>query len=106
MVRATPRRHGTDQIAGRITRLGSDPSILRVVVDFVDTRTMLAGQASQRKRDYLKKGFAVVTAAGSHDAPFDLGDPLGFGDAGPRAAPEPDDDELADAAAAIAALYG
>ena len=59
IVLATPRRNGLTQILGRITRRGGDESILRVIVDIVDVRTGLKGQASDRKKVYREKGFPI-----------------------------------------------
>ena len=59
IVLATPRRNGLTQILGRITRRGGDESILRMIVDIVDVRTGLKGQASDRKAVYKQKGFPI-----------------------------------------------
>lgn len=58
---ATPRRNGSTQILGRITRRGSDESIVRQVIDIVDVRTGLRGQVQERKKAYKAKGWAVTT---------------------------------------------
>lgn len=59
IVLATPRRNGLTQILGRITRRGGDESILRMIVDIVDVRTGLKGQATDRKAVYKQKGFPI-----------------------------------------------
>ncbi|GFR91208.1 BA71V-QP509L, partial [Elysia marginata] len=55
IVLATPRRNGMRQILGRITRRGSDESILRIVVDIKDVRTALKSQSSDRRKVYIEK---------------------------------------------------
>ncbi len=57
IVLATPRRNGYRQVLGRITRRGSDVSIVRQIVDIVDTRVSLKAQACERKKIYAEKGF-------------------------------------------------
>ena len=60
IVEATPRRNGLRQILGRILRRGSDESILRQVVDIVDTRTGLRGQAADRRKVYVDKQYPIT----------------------------------------------
>lgn len=60
IVEATPRRNGMRQILGRILRRGSDESILRQVVDIVDTRTGLRGQAADRRKVYVDKQYPIT----------------------------------------------
>lgn len=59
IVLATPRRNGYRQILGRITRRGSDASIVRQIVDIVDTRVSLKTQFGERKKIYVEKGFEL-----------------------------------------------
>jgi hypothetical protein len=65
IVNATPRRNGTRQILGRITRRGSDESIIRQVVDIVDVRTGLKGQISDRRKVYKAKDYPIQVASTS-----------------------------------------
>jgi hypothetical protein len=65
IIEATPRRNGMRQILGRILRRGSDESILRQVVDIVDTRTGLRSQAADRRKIYLEKKYPVSRASAS-----------------------------------------
>jgi len=65
IIEATPRRNGLRQILGRILRRGSDESIVRQVVDIVDTRTGLRSQAADRRKIYLEKGYPILKAAAS-----------------------------------------
>jgi superfamily II DNA or RNA helicase len=54
LVFATPRRNGIEQLLGRIMRKGSDASIVREVIDIVDTGSSLSNQYSNRKKSYKK----------------------------------------------------
>jgi superfamily II DNA or RNA helicase len=63
VVLATPRRNGSTQVLGRILRRGSDESIVRQVVDIVDTRTGLKGQVSDRRKVYKLKGYEITKAS-------------------------------------------
>ena len=65
IVEATPRRNGLRQILGRILRRGSDESIVRQVVDIVDTRTGLRGQVADRRKVYLEKQYPIARATAS-----------------------------------------
>lgn len=65
IVLATPRRNGARQILGRILRRGSDQSIRRQVVDIVDVRTGLRGQAADRRKVYKEKGYPITKVAAS-----------------------------------------
>ena len=56
-VLASSRRNGFMQIGGRIERQGSDTSIRRVIVDFVDVRTSLHSQHRDRKHTFEMKGY-------------------------------------------------
>ena len=60
IVLATPRRNGMQQILGRITRRGSDESIVRQVVDIRDTRSALKSQSAARLAVYREKGYPVT----------------------------------------------
>lgn len=59
IVLATPRRNGSRQILGRILRRGSDESIVRQIVDIVDTRTGLRGQLTDRKKIYIERKYSI-----------------------------------------------
>lgn len=59
IVLATPRRNGMRQILGRVTRRGSDESIVRLAVDIKDIRTALKGQSSDRRRIYKEKEYPI-----------------------------------------------
>jgi len=63
LVQATPRRNGGRQILGRVARRGSDESIVRQVVDFVDVRTGLRGQVSDRRKVYAEKKYPETRIA-------------------------------------------
>ncbi|MFA6165821.1 MAG: DEAD/DEAH box helicase family protein [Gemmatimonadaceae bacterium] len=67
IVTATPRRNGQRQILGRILRRGSDESIVRQVVDFVDVRTGLRGQYADRRRIYLEKKYPIQKVSVSYE---------------------------------------
>jgi hypothetical protein len=73
LVLATPRRHGLTQILGRITRRGSDESIVRVVVDIVDTRSALRGQTTTRAAAYKQRGWPITTIRIAADETNDEG---------------------------------
>lgn len=60
LIIATPRRNGWTQILGRITRLGSNPAIVRQIVDIVDTKCSLRSQFSDRKNIYQEKGYPIM----------------------------------------------
>jgi superfamily II DNA or RNA helicase len=60
IVKATPRRNGTRQLLGRALRRGSDESICRQFVDFVDVRTSLRGQVADRRKVYAEKGYPIT----------------------------------------------
>ncbi len=59
IVMATPRRNGMRQILGRITRRGSDQTIVRQVVDIKDMETPLRSQSSDRRRVYKEKRYPI-----------------------------------------------
>ena len=73
IVLATPRRHGMRQILGRITRRGSDESILRLVVDIKDVQTALKGQNTDRRKIYKEKGYPIYRVRIDHTACLGLG---------------------------------
>jgi hypothetical protein len=82
------------QVLGRILRRGSDESIVRQVVDIVDVRTGLKGQAADRRKVYRAKGYPISTVRVSWDA-ADLADD---GAAAPDDPGEPDGDAAGDPA--------
>jgi len=59
IVLATPRRTGLNQILGRITRKGSDQSIVRIVVDIKDMLSPLRSQNCERRKVYKNKGYPI-----------------------------------------------
>lgn len=59
LVLATPRASGLAQILGRITRRGSDQTIVREVVDVVDKLNGLAGQFNRRREAYARRDWPV-----------------------------------------------
>jgi hypothetical protein len=63
LVLATPRRNGSTQVLGRILRRGSDESIVRQIVDIVDTRTGLKGQIADRRKVYKAKNYELTKAS-------------------------------------------
>lgn len=67
LVKASPRRNGQTQINKRIERRGSDQRIKRVIVDIVDMRTGLKGQASDRAKVYKEMGYSIYTTRISHE---------------------------------------
>jgi len=66
IVLATPRRSGLRQILGRITRRGSDESILRLVVDIKDVCTALRGQNADRRKVYKEKLYPIYRVRVNH----------------------------------------
>lgn len=63
LVLATPRRNGSTQVLGRVLRRGSDESIVRQIVDIVDTRTGLKGQIADRRKVYKAKNYELAKAS-------------------------------------------
>ena len=59
IVLATPRRNGMRQILGRITRRGSDESIIRLVIDIKDIHTALKSQNTDRRKVYKEKEYPI-----------------------------------------------
>ena len=60
IIEATPRRNGMHQILGRILRRGSDESIVRQIIDIVDTRTGLKSQITDRRKVYKEKNYELL----------------------------------------------
>ncbi len=99
VILASSRRNGMRQILGRVFRRGSDESIVRQIVDIVDSRTGLRGQATDRRKLYAERGYPVTRLAvewsdlAADDPAADVGVVAG--------APEaPDEQALADMPAA------
>lgn len=67
IVLATPRRHGMRQILGRVTRRGSDESILRAVIDIKDVRTALKSQNTERRKIYKEKEYPIYRVQADHE---------------------------------------
>jgi superfamily II DNA or RNA helicase len=67
IVFASPRKNKMNQILGRILRRSGDPSIPRIIIDLIDSRTKLKGQASTRKGNYTEKGFEIKVLKISFD---------------------------------------
>lgn len=63
----TPRRHNMTQIIGRIFRLGSDMDITRIIVDILDTKSVLKGQYSERKKSYKLRDSEFETECINHE---------------------------------------
>lgn len=61
MLLLTSRRAGFQQIFPRIMRLGSDPTIPRVVVDIIDKRTIMKAQFGSRKIAYEYYDYKLAT---------------------------------------------
>jgi len=59
LVFASPRRAKCKQTVGRILRRGGDPSIRRLIYDFVDAELSISKQYSSRKKVYTAKGFEI-----------------------------------------------
>lgn len=59
LVLATPRKSNLSQIIGRITRLGSDERIQRIIVDIRDIRSPLCSQSTKRREIYKKKKYSI-----------------------------------------------
>ena len=65
IVLATPRRTGMTQILGRVTRRGSDESIVRQVVDLKDMGSPLKSQSTAcngRRSAYKQKNYPIYRA--------------------------------------------
>lgn len=59
LIMASPRRNGIKQIIGRIFRRGSDESIVREIIDIIDTRSILKNQYYDRKKIYFEKKYNI-----------------------------------------------
>lgn len=102
----SPRRNGMVQILGRARRRGSDRRIVRLTIDFVDTRTSLKSQSNDRNKVYKALGYAVRTIKVAHDGVDDdeaLDAALDL-DAAPNAADASDEEK--DAGDPLDALFG
>lgn len=66
IILATPRRNGLRQILGRITRRGSDESIIRIVVDIKDVLTALKSQNTNRRKVYKEKKYPIYKVSCNH----------------------------------------
>jgi superfamily II DNA or RNA helicase len=55
LILTTPRRSNMKQIIGRIFRLGSDMEKSRIIVDILDTKSVLKGQYGERKKAYFHR---------------------------------------------------
>lgn len=63
----TSRKSKNNQKLGRILRLGGDSSICREIYDIVDVSTGLKKQFSERKKEYVKKGFPMMIHNMTHE---------------------------------------
>ncbi len=106
LVWATPRRGGACQIIGRVTRRGSDQSIVRVIVDIKDMRTPLRSQSTDRRREYKARGFPVEKFKASYTQYEGVEGPvsLAVADAAEAAPEKTEDDIREDLDAMLAAL--
>lgn len=59
VVLATPRRGSMTQLLGRITRRGSDPALVRQVVDVRDMHSPLRTQSEGRRAAYKKRSWPI-----------------------------------------------
>lgn len=59
LIMASPRRNGIKQIIGRIFRRGSDESIIREIIDIIDTRSILKNQYYDRKKIYMERKYNI-----------------------------------------------
>jgi len=78
LILASPRRNGLHQIVGRITRSGSDQSIIRQVIDIKDMCSPLKNQNSERRKVYKDRKYPIYMV--EHDYDGDLKDLPGIGD--------------------------
>ena len=60
IIMASPRKHGLNQIIGRIMRRGSDQRIIREIYDIVDNRSMLKYQFKEREKVYTKREYPII----------------------------------------------
>jgi len=68
LVLATPRRHGMQQILGRIFRHGYKPDVERVVIDIVDMKLSLKSQATDRKKEYKRRDMTIIEEDVSYES--------------------------------------
>ena len=61
LILATPRRHGTAQVIGRILRKGSDESIVREIYDIVDMNIGLKSQYTTRSKTYKERLYPITS---------------------------------------------
>jgi len=78
LILASPRRNGLHQIVGRITRSGSDQSIIRQVIDIKDMCSPLKNQNSERRKVYKDRKYPIYMVEHEHEG--DLKDLPGIGD--------------------------
>jgi len=78
LILASPRRNGLHQIVGRITRSGSDQSIIRQVIDIKDMCSPLKNQNSERRKVYKDRKYPIVMVEHTYDG--DLKNIPGIGD--------------------------
>ncbi len=60
LVLTTPRRSNMKQIINRVFRLGSDQTIKRMIVDFVDAKLPLKKQVTERVKAYKERGCNIL----------------------------------------------
>ena len=77
LILASPRRNGLHQIVGRITRSGSDQSIIRQVIDIKDMCSPLKNQNSERRKVYKDRKYPIYMV--EYDYEGDLKDIPGIG---------------------------
>jgi len=77
LILASPRRNGLHQIVGRITRSGSDQSIIRQVIDIKDMCSPLKNQNSERRKVYKDRKYPIYIV--EHEYEGDLKDIPGIG---------------------------
>ena len=78
LILASPRRNGLHQIVGRITRSGSDQSIIRQVIDIKDMCSPLKNQNSERRKVYKDRKYPIYSVEYEYEG--DLKDIPGIGD--------------------------
>ncbi len=60
LVLTTPRRSNMKQIINRVFRLGSDQTIKRMIIDFVDAKLPLKNQVRERVKAYKERGCTIL----------------------------------------------
>lgn len=55
-----PRVSDTEQVIGRITRIGGDQMAERYIIDIIDARTTIASQYNHRKKIYEASGYTIT----------------------------------------------